>query len=71
MKDLVLGKEVSRVTADTFSTCEDLERVTILNPRLMLPEGVFGAWPHVIIRAHAGSFAEFYAKKHGHPFEKL
>ena len=71
MKDLVLGKEVSRVTADTFSACENLERVTILNPRLMLPEGVFGAWPHVIIRAHAGSFAEFYAKKHGLKFEKL
>lgn len=71
MKDLVLGKEVHRVTADTFSQGELPERVTILNPRLMLPEGVFAHCSDVIIRAHAGSFAEFYAKKHGHPFEKL
>ena len=71
MEEAVFGKEIRRLTTAHLAEYRQLHRVTILNPMLMLPEGIFADHPHVIIRAHGGSFAEFYAKKHGHPFEEL
>lgn len=67
----ILGKEINRIGKDYFAGCTELKRVTILNPRLMLPAGVFQDCHDVVIRAHAGSFAEFYAKQHGFLFEQL
>ena len=69
--ELVLNKDVKRIDKDDFAGMTALERVTILNPYLMLPEGAFRDCPQVTIRAHGGSFAEFYAKKYGFAFEKL
>lgn len=69
--EMILGKEIGRIGKDYFAGCADLKRVIILNPRLMLPAEVFRDCPNVVICAHGGSFAEFYAKQHGFTFERL
>ena len=70
-REILLDKDVKRIDAAYFAGMTELQRVTILNPMLMLPTDAFRDCPNVVIRAHGGSFAEFYAKKHGIPFEKL
>lgn len=70
-REILLDKDIKSIAADQFAGMTDLQRVTVLNPRLMLPADAFRDCPHVVIRAHSGSFAEFYAQKHGISFEKL
>lgn len=69
--EILLEKGVRRVASDAFMGINEPLRVTILEPMLMLPNGVFDGCADVTIRAHAGSFAEFYAGKHGLKFERL
>ena len=69
--EILLDKDIKRIDASYFAGMTQLQRVTILNPMLMLPADAFRDCPNVIIRAHGGSFAEFYAHKHGIAFEKL
>lgn len=69
--EILLGKEIARIDKNHFAGCTELQRVTILNPRMMLPDGLFRDCPQVTIHAHSGSFAEFYAKKNGLKFERL
>ena len=69
--EILLEKGVRRVDPKQFEGIAEPLRVTILEPMLMLPNGIFEDCGDVTIRAHGGSFAEFYAKKHGLCFEKL
>ena len=71
MQEIVLGKEVRKIGADDFAGQEQLKRVTVLNPMARIEDGAFRGCGQVTICAHGGSFAEFYARKHGLPFEKL
>lgn len=69
--EILLDKGVRRVDAKQFEGITEPLRVTILEPMLMLPKGIFDGCGDVTLRAHAGSFAQFYAQKHGLKFEKL
>ena len=69
--DILLEKGVRRVDPKQFEGVTEPLRVTILEPMLMLPNGIFEGFEDVTIRAHGGSFAEFYAQKHGLKFERL
>ena len=69
--EILLEKGVRRVAPNAFAGINEPLRVTILEPMLMLPEGGFDGCVDVTIRAHAGSFAEFYAQKQGLKFERL
>ena len=69
--EVLLEKGVRKVDRNRFAGITEPLSVTILEPMLMLPAGIFDGCDDVTIRAHAGSFAEFYAKKHGLKFERL
>ena len=69
--EILLDKGVRRVDAKQFEGITEPLRVTILEPMLMLPSGIFEGCVDVTIRAHTGSFAQFYAQKHGLKFERL
>ena len=69
--EILLKKGVRKVDAKQFAGIAEPLRVTILEPMLMLPDGIFEGCGEVTIRAHAGSFAQFYAQKHGLKFERL
>ena len=69
--EILLEKGVRRVDPKQFEGIAEPLRVTILEPMLMLPNGIFDGCGDVTIRAHGGSFAEFYAQKHGLEFERL
>ena len=69
--EVLLGKGVRRVDPKRFEGVTEPLRVTILEPMLMLPSGIFDGCEDVTIRAHGGSLAEFYAQKHGLKFERL
>ncbi len=69
--EILLEKGVRRVAPESFAGITEPLRVTILEPMLMLPKGIFDGCPDVTIRAHAGSFAQFYAQQYGLKFERL
>ncbi len=69
--EILLEKGVHHVEPNMFEGITEPLRVTILEPRLMLPADLFDSCADVTIRAHAGSFAQFYAQKHGLKFERL
>lgn len=69
--EILLEKGVRRIDPKAFGDIHEPLRVTILEPMLMLPKGLFDGCEDVTIRAHEGSFAEFYAKQHGLKFERL
>ena len=71
LMEILLEKGVRRVDPKRFEGVTEPLRVTILEPMLMLPSGIFDGCEDVTIRAHGGSFAEFYAQKHGLKFERL
>ena len=69
--EILLEKGVRRVEPNRFAGITEPLRVTVLEPYFTFPEDAFAGCNDVTIRAHAGSFAEFYAKKHGLKFERL
>ena len=69
--EILLDKGVRKVEASRFAGITEPLRVTVLEPMLMFPNGAFDGCGDVTIRAHAGSFAEFYAQKLGLKFERL
>lgn len=69
--EILLEKGVRKVEPKRFAGITEPLRVTVLEPMLMLPNNAFEGCGDVTIRAHRGSFAEFYAQKHGLKFEKL
>lgn len=69
--EILLEKGVRKVEPKRFAGITEPLRVTVLEPMLMLPNNAFEGCGDVTIRAHGGSFAEFYAQKHGLKFEKL
>ena len=69
--EILLEKGVRKVEANRFAGIAEPLRVTVLEPYLMFSDDAFAGCADVTIRAHSGSFAEFYAKKHGLKFEKL
>ena len=69
--EVLLEKGIRKVEKERFQGIAEPLRVTVLEPYLMFPEDAFAGSADVTVRAHSGSFAEFYAKKHGLKFEKL
>ena len=69
--DILLEKGMRKVDGNRFRGITEPLRVTVLEPYLMFAEDAFAGCGEVTIRAHSGSFAEFYAKKHGLRFERL
>ena len=69
--EILLEKGMRKVEKERFQGITEPLRVTVLEPYLMFHEDAFAECTDVTIRAHGGSFAEFYAKKHGLKFEKL
>ena len=69
--EILLEKGIRKVEADRFRGIIEPLRVTVLEPYFTFPPDAFVGCTDVTVRAHAGSFAEFYAKKHGLKFEKL
>ena len=69
--EILLEKGIRKVEADRFHDITEPLRVTVLEPYFTFPADAFAGCTDVTIRAHSGSFAEFYAKKHGLKIEKL
>ena len=69
--EILLEKGTRKVEKERFHGIVEPLRVTVLDPYFTFPADAFAGYANVTVRAHGGSFAEFYAKKHGLKFEKL
>lgn len=60
---------VARIDSMTFFECDNLEEVTIPDSVIYISADAFEDHPHILVKCHAGSYAEGYCKRNGIRYE--